>query len=197
MKNIDYVREAKLLFSAGKLEKSIECFTIAYENGSDTSDTCLSRGAAKMAAGRYQDAEVDFSRVLAKDAKHERAHYFRGVARIALGNYDGAIEDLTFSLIRNNDRGIAHLLRGVAYTELGNERDAVLDFNSAKAFSDSELKSFKKLFGDIPHPFTNMEALMARENAPWNNLLSSDAARMLSGLMVEKNQGDNNPENLP
>jgi len=186
MKNIDYVREAKLLFSAGQLEKSIEFFTIAYENGSDPTDTWLSRGAAEMAAGRYEEAEADFSRVIQKDAKHEKAHYFRGTARVGLGKYDGAIEDFTFSLIRNHDRGIAHLLRGIAYSELGNERDAALDFNTARVFSDAEQKSFKKLFGNMLAPFTHTEALMEKENAPWNNLLSSDAVQMLSNLLTEK-----------
>ncbi|HHB75825.1 MAG TPA: hypothetical protein ENK84_04705, partial [Desulfobulbus sp.] len=69
MKNIDSLREAKLLFSAGRLEKSIEYFTIALENGADTADTCLNRGAAEMAAGRYQEAEADFSRVIEQDAE--------------------------------------------------------------------------------------------------------------------------------
>ena len=183
MNSTEYFREAKLMFASGQLEKSIELFTRAYENGSDPAATCLNRGAAAMASRRFQEAEEDFSRVLAIEKEHERAHYFRGVARVALGNYNGAVEDLTFSLICNNDRGIAHLLRGVAYAELGNERDAVLDINTAAAFSDAEQRSFNKLFGDIDSPFTNTKALMAKENAPWNNLLSRDAVHMLSSML--------------
>ena len=185
MSNTDFFREAKLMFAAGQLEQSIELFTRAYENGSDPAATFLNRGAAAMASSRFQEAEEDFSRVLAIDHEHERAHYFRGVARVALGNYNGAVEDLTFSLIRNNDRGIAHLLRGVAYAELGNGRDAALDINSAAAFSDAEQQSFKKLFGDIPSPFTHTKELLARKNAPWNNLLKRDAVHLLSNLLPE------------
>ena len=130
-------------------------------------------------------AKEDFSRVLKKDAKHERALYFRGIACVALGEYDQAIEDLTVSLIRNNDRGIAHLARGLAYAELGKEHDAALDMNSATAFSDAELQSFKKLFGDLPSPFRNTQAFLAKENAPWTNLLSRDSANKLLKLIQQ------------
>ncbi len=183
MENTDYLREAKILFASGQLEKSIDYFALAQEKGCDEMDLYLSRGAAEMALGSYRDAEKDFTRVLAEDGEHERAHYFRGVARAALGNYEEAISDLTFSLIRNNHRGIAHLLRGLAYAELGNDRDAALDFNTASAFSEAELESFNKLFGKMPNPFDNSKALLSKADAPWNNLLSKDAATMLSNLL--------------
>ena len=136
-----------------------------------------------MALGRYSEAKEDFSRVLKKDAKHERASYFRGVACVALGEYEQAIEDLTVSLVQNNDRGIAHLARGLAYAELGKEHDAALDMNSAAVFSEAELQSFKKLFDVLPSPFRNTQAFLAKENAPWNNLLSRDSANKLLKLI--------------
>ena len=71
MEKKDYLREAKLLFASGQLEQCIELFTQAYENGSDPVETCLSRGAAAMASSRYQDAEEDFSRVLATEKEHD------------------------------------------------------------------------------------------------------------------------------
>lgn len=178
-----YLREAKILFASGQLEESINAFTLAEEKGCDLVDVFLSRGAAAMALGRYQAAEADFTRVLAEDTKNERAHYFRGIARVALGEYEKAIDDLTFSLARNNDRGIAHLARGLAYAELGNAKDAALDFNGSSAFSEAELRSFKKLFGNKSSPFINTKALFSKENAPWNNLLSKDTAKKLSDLL--------------
>lgn len=183
MESRNYLTKAKILFASGQLEKSIEYFTLAEREGSGIADVCLSRGAAAMALGRYADAEQDFTRVLVENEENERAHYFRGVALVALGEYERAIADLTFSLIRNNDRGIAHLVRGLAYSESGNDRDAALDFNTASAFSDSELQSFKKLFGDMPNPFSNTKALLAEENAPWNNLLTREASRKLCSLL--------------
>ena len=183
MKRMNSLKEAKIFFASGQLEKSIEYFTLAEKAGDDIVDVCLSRGAAAMAMGRYAAAEKDFTRVLIEDEQNERAHYFRGLARVALGEYEKAINDLTFSLIRNNNRGIAHLARGLAYSELGNEKDAALDFNTASAFSDAELQSFKKLFGETPSPFTNSKALFAKENAPWNNLLSREAAKKLFNLL--------------
>jgi tetratricopeptide (TPR) repeat protein len=183
MDNHTYLREAKISFASGQLEKSIDLFTIAEGKGCDLVDVCLSRGAAQMALGHFQEAKKDFSRVLSVDAKNERAYYFRGIACVALGEYEDAIEDLTFSLARNNDRGIAHLARGLAYAELGLEHDAVLDFNGAEAFSEAELQSFRRLFGDMPSPFQNSKALLAKENAPWNNLLSRNMAERLSNLL--------------
>ena len=183
MQTHDYLREAKIFFATGQLEKSIEFFTLAYEQGGEPMAVCLSRGAAAMALGHYREAAEDFSRVLRKDAKHERAHYYRGLAHAALGEYQQAIDDLTFSLTRNHDRGIAHLVRGLAYAELGQEKFAALDFNTASAFSEAEIQSFKKLFGDCKKIFQNTTALLAKENAPWNNLLSNDDAEKLRTLL--------------
>jgi len=183
MKSRNFLKRAKIYFASGQLEKSINYFTVAEQHGSNVVDVCLSRGAAAMALGRFAEAEKDFTRVIMEDGENERAHYFRGVVLVVLGEYEKAIHDLTFSLIRNNNRGLAHLFRGLAYGELGNDRDAVLDFNTASAFSVAELQSFKKLFGDMPKPFNNSKALLARENAPWNNLLTIQAAKKLSNVL--------------
>jgi len=175
--------EAKIYFASGQLERSVEAFTAAEKKGSDVIDVCMSRGAVQMALGNYRKAKDDFTRVLKEDNDNERAYYFRGIALFALGEYERAIEDLTFSLARNNNRGIAHLARGMAYAELGQEEYASLDFSSAKAFSSEEFKSFKKLFGDLPAPFTKTKELMAKENAPWNNLLNKDSAQKLLDII--------------
>ena len=175
--------EAKIYFASGQLEKSVEAFSAAEEKGSDMIDVCLSRGAVQMARKKYQEAKDDFTRVLEDDNDNERAYYFRGIALFAMGDYEGAIEDLSSSLTRNNNRGIAHLVRGVAYAELGQEDYATLDLNSAKAFSSEEFKSFKKLFGNLPTPFTKTRELIARENAPWNNLLHEESAKKLLELL--------------
>jgi|GEM_PF-1846751 len=177
------LRKAKILFASGNLERCIELFTIAEKNGCHTVDLWLSRGAAQMAFGNYDQAKEDFTRVLSEDTNNERAHYFRGIALVALGEYEDGITDLTLSLMRNNDRGIAHLVRGLAYSELGQEADAVLDLNSASAFSDAEIGSFKKLFGNLPGPFQNTRAMLAKENAPWNNLLNQNSANKLLNLL--------------
>ena len=86
---------AKIYFASGQLEKSIEAFTVAEKNGCRVVDVCLSRGAAQMALGRYQEATEDFTRVIAEDKENERAYYFRGLAFFALREYQNAIDDLT------------------------------------------------------------------------------------------------------
>ena len=160
------LREAKILFASGQLDKSIEAFDRAEEKGSDIVDICLSRGAALVALRRFEEAERDFTSVLEVDRGNERAFYFRGVARAARGQYQAAIGDLTQSLCRNNDRGIAHLLRGLAYSELGQSRDAELDFNSAAAFSEAERESFKNVFGNIASPFKKHQVTAVEGKRP-------------------------------
>jgi tetratricopeptide (TPR) repeat protein len=179
MKGSEKLREAKILFASGELEKSVEAFTLAEGDGCDPVDACLSRGAARMALGKHQEAEQDFTKVLGKDPKNERACYFRGIALVALGQYEEAIEYLTRSLTKKHDRGIAYLARGVAYSELGRQKLAALDMNSASAFSSAELASFRNLFGNLADPFRNTKELLAEENAPWNNLISKASARKL------------------
>jgi tetratricopeptide (TPR) repeat protein len=183
-KNTDeMLRRAKILFASGQLEKSVTQFTIAEENGCDPAEVSLSRGAAQMALGNYSEAIDDFSKIIEEDTRNERAHYFRGIAHVALGKYEQGIVDLTSSLKQNNDRGIAHLIRGLAYAELGQKSDAVLDINSASAFSAAEIASFKKVFGAMPNAFQNTRAMLAKENAPWNNLLNQESASTLMNLL--------------
>lgn len=179
----DLIRQAKIMFASGNLDKSVELFTAAEQKGPGSADIWLSRGAAEMALENYNSAKEDFTRVISEDPNNERAYYFRGIARVALGEYEEGIVDLTASLMRNNDRGIAHLVRGLAYGELGQESDAVLDINSASAFSAAEIDSFKKLFGNLPGPFHNCKSMLAKENAPWSNLLSPDSAKKLLQLL--------------
>lgn len=177
------LQEAKILFASGQLDKSIESFNRAEEQGSDIIDTCLSRGAAFVALRRFEEAERDFSSVLEADSDNERAYYFRGVARAALGQYQAAILDLTQSLCRNNDRGVARLLRGLAYSELGQSSDAEMDFKTVAAFSEYEMESFKNVFGVIDSPFKNTKAMLSENNAPWKNVLSDRSAQMLRNLL--------------
>ena len=180
---LGHIRKAKLLFASGQIRESIKQFTLAEQQGYELLDIWLSRGAALLALGHYKAAETDFSNVLEVQRDNERAYYYRGIARAAQGRHQKAIGDLTASLSRNNNRGIAHLIRGLSYAELGNKSDAELDINSAGAFSDAELNSCAKLFGTIGHPFPNTKALMAEENAPWNNLLDRSSAEKLMRLL--------------
>ena len=182
-KALGHIRKAKLLFASGQVRESVKEFTLAEQEGYELIDIWLSRGAALLALGHFSQAETDFSNVLEVQKDNERAFYYRGITRAALGRHQKAIEDLTASLSRNNDRGIAHLLRGLSYAELGNRSDAILDINSAGAFSDAEIHSFSKLFGPVGHPFRNARALMAEENAPWNNLLDQASADTLMKLL--------------
>ena len=179
----EFLRRAKIYFASGRLKQSVDFFSHALAHGCDQIDVWMSRGAAQMALGNHALAKEDFTRVLERDSRNERANYFRGVAAIALGEYEEGIVDLTASLKQNNDRGIAHLLRGLAYAELGDEADAELDINSASAFSRAEIRSFRKLFGENSPPFKKTKAMLAEENAPWNNLLSRSAARKLLNLL--------------
>jgi len=57
MEGLKLLREAKVLFAFGCLEKSVNSFTKAEKLGCDVTGICISRGAAEMALGRYVDAE--------------------------------------------------------------------------------------------------------------------------------------------
>ena len=150
------LREAKILFASGQLEKSINSFDRAEEQGSDIIDTCLSRGAAFVALRRFEEAERDFSSVLETDSDNERAYYFRGVAR---------------------------LLRGLAYSELDQSGEAETDFKTVADFSEYEMESFKNVFGVIDSPFKNTKAMLSEDKAPWKNVLSDRSAQMLRNLL--------------
>ena len=180
---LQQIKKAKLLFASGQVRESIRQFTLAEKEGYELVDIWLSRGAALLAMGSFNAADSDFTNVLAVQHDNERAYYYRGIAHAARGLYQKAVDDLTQSLCRNNNRGIAHLIRGLSYAELGNKSDAVLDINSAGSFSDAEFASFRNVFGNAGAPFQNARALMAVENAPWNNLLDRSSVDRLMELL--------------
>jgi len=170
------LREGKILFASGQPEKSIPYFTAALEQGIDPVIIGLSRGTANMALRRYLAAKEDFTLVLNNDPQNERGYFFRGIARFALGEYEFAIEDLTRSLMKNHTRGIAYLARGLAHAQLGEEKDAAVDFHSAAAFSSAEVESFLKLFENHTSQLNKTMAMLKKQSAPWNALLTKEEA---------------------
>lgn len=166
--------EGKKRFATGHPGDSIDLFTRAAEEGCNPVNVYLNRGVAYLATGNHQDAEADFSRVLAIDDDNERAHYYRGVVRLIEGKFDESVEDLTASLAINHERGVTFLARGIAYAELGREEEALQDFKTATVFSSIEVGDFLSQFGSHRTIFDRSMALLEGERGPWKMVLTEE-----------------------
>jgi len=159
--------KAQELFFTGHPEESIEYFTNAEKEGCNPVDVFLSRGAAFLNIGKYDNAIDDFGRVLKIDVNNERAFYYKGIAEMIKGSYELAVEDLTHSIELNHERGVAFLARGLCFSELDRMDEAARDLKTAIAFSNIEVEKFANMFGENRTLLDKSIKLLEGDRGPW------------------------------
>lgn len=175
---INYLK-AQELFIKGHPEESIGFFTKAEEDGCNPVDVFLSRGAAFLNIGKYDEAIDDFGRVLDIDIRNERAFYYRGIAAMIMGRHEPAVEDLTRSVELNHERGVAFLARGLCFSELDRMDEAARDMKTAIAFSNIEVEKFTNMFGENRTLLNKSIALLEGERGPWKIVLDEGEVNKL------------------
>ena len=85
----------------------------------------MNLGSALVAAGRLQEAEVQFSKVLEIIPNHERTHYNLGVALALQGKTNDAIVHYSEALRLNPNQADTHNNLGAALADLGKVQEAI------------------------------------------------------------------------
>lgn len=162
----EYFEKGQEAFVHGNHEESLKMFEHALDEGFDPVKTLLSRGAAYLSLGKFDNAVDDFTRAVDHDSENERAYYYRGIARLKTEQFGQAAEDLDKALKRNPDMGAAFLARGLARAEIGREEDAVADFKKAMSYANVEAQEFVNTLGGDRTAFQRSLALIEGERLP-------------------------------
>jgi len=102
----------------------------------------LARGTAYMKMGNPQKAENDFSRVLERDAAHQRAFHLRGLARESQGDDDEALHDFDRAIEIDPEYGAAYYSRASLLTKMGREDAAADDIQMIAHLTGANIESF-------------------------------------------------------
>ncbi len=100
------------------------------------------RAWAKVDAGMYQEAILDFDKAMSIYALNMSTFKGRGLAKIHIGDYDNAIDDLTRSIELAPKDAPSFELRGVAFYKKGIYDEAIDDFNKAIALDNKDAVAY-------------------------------------------------------
>ena len=90
-------------------------------------DAYFTRAYAENELGNYEDAILDYSKVLFMSPKYSAAFNNRGYAYDLLGLEEMAIVDYTRALLTDPDYSLALLNRAYAYSDMGDYENALAD----------------------------------------------------------------------
>jgi tetratricopeptide (TPR) repeat protein len=91
----------------------------------------IQQGLDAFAAGRYNDAAIFFTRLIAADPSMNSMRCMRGCSLAKLGNTDQAIDDFSVALAQNPNDSIALLLRSCTYLQKGMISESTRDYENA------------------------------------------------------------------
>ncbi len=102
-------------------------------------------GYAALVLGKYEQAEVDYSHLLALNPENIEAHHQRGVARFELKDYKGTVADFNAIIERKEKAdGLAFLIRGYAHYGSGDQSMACEDWQQAVRLGHSDARVLLK-----------------------------------------------------
>ena len=101
----------------------------------------FNRGTTEYNAGKYKDAENDFSKTLQLNPIYKEAYYYRGQTLVKQNKYTLAINDYTYILAKDPKSVPFLKLRSEAYAANNQEKLALQDLDKAV--------SVAKLSGDL------------------------------------------------
>jgi tetratricopeptide (TPR) repeat protein len=105
----------------------VEACTALLDVDPMNSDAYFSRAYAQNELGNYEEAIIDYSKVLFIYPKDEYAFNNRGFAYAQLGQFEEAVVDYTRALLVNPSYTLALINRAYAYVDLGDLQSAIDD----------------------------------------------------------------------
>lgn len=123
---------------------AIALCTEALDLNPDAADYRLSRGVALYRSGRYSEALMDNSRVLAAHPEDYRAFYNRGLVRVALHDFGAAIADFDrAAALTAEPNPLAEIYddRGLAKLMAAQPQAALYDFERALAINREDTRA--------------------------------------------------------
>ncbi|MCK5069164.1 MAG: tetratricopeptide repeat protein [Desulfocapsa sp.] len=179
MATTNIYQQGQRAFLGGDIERSIEAFSDALEQGIHPYHSHLNRGIAYMKICQLSRAVEDFDRILNKDPTHGRAFFYRGIARLNLGNYEAAIDDFDHSIALNPEKGASYLARGLAHHILGHRVEAEKDIHDNHVLNGIEPGAFMEEHILSESLFNKTLTYFEKDDAAWNlSLTENEVLRM-------------------
>jgi tetratricopeptide (TPR) repeat protein len=157
--NQDYFQKGVDYFDEGNTDKGFKYLDKAIKKDNQHIEALMKRGIEYMNAEEYQNAEYDFSEVIALDPNLWEAYYLRGRSYMGQAQsewsplYEKAIDDFTTSigLESSSLNADSYYLRGEAKETSQGEKAGCADFSAA---CDLEHKEGCFKYDDLCYPET-------------------------------------------
>ena len=104
---------------------------LSQQQKSVSAKTYFNWGNEKSAIGLYDEAIVNYDKVIQLEPNFTTAYLNRGLAKHKLEQYFAALEDLNSAIQRKPDYVYAYINRGIVKYSLGHSPDAIADFDYA------------------------------------------------------------------
>lgn len=175
--NQNYFEKGVNYFDEGKSDKGFKYLDKAIKKDNQHIDALMRRGIEYINAEEYQNAEYDFSEVIALDPNNWEAYYLRGRSYMEQAHnkwspsYKKAIDDFTtsISLESSSLNSDSYYLRGEAKEVSQGEKAGCADFLAAcdlghkegcfkyddLCYPETGYMPYKKYFGEGVHSGTN------------------------------------------
>ncbi len=98
---------------------------------SESPESYLQKGLAKIQAGEYQGAIAEFNRAIGLDSNYAPAYCHRGLARAQLKEDRAALEDYDLAIRLDRNYGEAYLHRGDLRCQSNDLKGAIEDYDRA------------------------------------------------------------------
>ena len=109
----------------------IDFLSSELENNPTSYDLLFSRGNGYLDLGKYEEAIIDYSRIIQLGLVTEFFLIYnnRGICHRAIGQFDLAMNDLNEAIRINDSYRDAYNNRGMVLADLGKYKEAISDYN--------------------------------------------------------------------
>lgn len=114
-----------------ELERAIRDYGRALDLDPESIDAYQHRAEAQHALGQHLEAVRDYTQVIRRRERHDKAHFGLGQVNFDTENFQEAVERFTRTIELNPNFAHAFYRRAMAYHHLGAFREAVADYSEA------------------------------------------------------------------
>jgi tetratricopeptide (TPR) repeat protein len=123
-------------------EDSTTSFSRVIDNDPHNRLALVSRGAAYLQLMKFREAEDDFDRAIAIDARSPKPFHLRGLVRDRQGHSREALDDFSQAIERDPEYGAAYYSRSAVYTRLGEHAKAREDIEAFTLLTEKNVAGY-------------------------------------------------------
>ena len=130
-KDIEFVKQGKILFLEGNFTEAIPYFSKAIKRNTRNDEAHAYRGFCYYSLENYHDALLDFANALNRNSENGTALFGQACIRWNLEDYNLAFQEFNHLIQLNPNHDKAYFYRGRAYLYQGDTISALNDLSLA------------------------------------------------------------------